>query len=264
MEANVDSQLRKMNDSDIEKKVELPIIEFFLINFICFLFPFYICLGLFLLFEYVFRILFAINLLLHLVLLSFLILFLYYLYILILIEFSAFWVKRWNKKSAPKQGVFKRVLNDLESEEGKILKYYHRRGFIIKFPVWLSSKSPFPWLVNHALRKIGHNKIDENVIYCDNFVGLEFTDIGKNSFFYPTAAISSHAVNTIFGKISIMEIKLGQNTIFYPGVIAGPNAETKSNYIIYPLSVLHKGWRGIPDQRIYSGSPAKPLINEKK
>ncbi|TXT62868.1 MAG: hypothetical protein BAJALOKI3v1_480011 [Promethearchaeota archaeon] len=244
----------------IEKKnVELPILEFFAINFICFLVPFYICMGAFLLFEYIIIFFFSLSCIIHILLIPFLLFFLYYAYILILIEFSYYWVKIWNKSHPPKQGIFQRNLDNLNNKEGKILKYYHRRGFIIKFPVWLSSKSPFPWLVNRALRRIGHNELSENVIFCDSFAGLEFTKINENVFLYPTAAISSHAVNTIFGKISMMEVYLEKNTTFYPCVIAGPNAKTEKNYTIYPLSVLHKNWRGKANKEIYSGSPAKPL-----
>jgi len=241
----------------LEKNVELPILEFFAINFICFLVPFYVCLGIFLILEYLILNFFKLSPLIHWIIFPFSMILLYCVYILILIEFSAFWVKLWNKKSPPKQGIFQRVLDKRDSEETKLLKYYHRRGFIIKFPVWLSSKSPFPWLLNRALRKIGHNKIKNNVIYCDSFAGLEFTKLHENVFIYPTSAISSHAVNSIFGKISIVEIKIGKNSTFYPGVIAGPDARTDDNYVIYPLSVLHKGWRGELDKKYYSGEPAK-------
>ena len=117
----------------------------------------------------------------------------------------------------------------------------------------------FPWLVNRALRRISHNKIAKNVIYCDAYVGLEFTDIGENTFFYPTSALSSHAVNTIFGKITMLEIKLGDNNTFYPGVIAGPNAVTNENNVILPNTVLHKNWRGKPDKFFYQGSPGRPI-----
>jgi hypothetical protein len=242
-----------------EKGVELPIIEFFLINFISFLMPLYINLGLFLCLEYIFLKFYTFYSLAHLSFFVFLIIFLYYTYILVIIEFCAYWVRRWNKNLAPKQGIFQRVLDDHTSNEGKILKYYHRRGFIIKFPVWLSSKSPFPWLLNRALRRIGHNQIDKNVIYCDSFVGLEFTNLHKNVFLYPTSAISSHAVNSIFGKISIMKIILEENTVLYPSVIVGPDAKTKENYVIYPLSVLHKSWRGKIGKEYYSGEPATPF-----
>jgi len=176
-----------------------------------------------------------------------------------LIEFTAFWARSWNKKSPPKQGVFRRVLDDVNSEEGKLMKYYHKRGFIIKYPMWLTSKSPFPWLINRTLRRISHNKIGKNVIYNDAYVGLEFTDIEDNAFFYPTSSLSSHAVNTIFGKITMLEIKIGENNTFYPGTIIGCGALSTDNNVIYPNTVLHKNWRGKPGKLYYQGSPGRPI-----
>jgi hypothetical protein len=168
-------------------------------------------------------------------------------------------VRIWNKKSPPAEGVFKRVLEDEDSKEGKMMKYYHKRGFIIKFPMWLTSKSPFPWLVNRVLRRVSHNNLGKNVIYCDAYVGLEFTELGDNAFIYPTSALSSHAVNTIFGKISIMKITMGKNTTLYPGIIMGPNALTTDNNVIFPNTVLHKNWRGKPNKFYYQGSPGRPI-----
>jgi hypothetical protein len=244
-----------------EKKqiVSLPALDFFKINIVSFIVPLYACLGLFLIFEYFFIILFSIPLIIHLIILPVVLLILYYLYLIILIEFTAFWANYWHRKSPPRQGVFKRELDDVNSEEGKMIKYYHKRGFIIKYPMWLTSKSMFPWLVNRTLRKIGHNKIGKNVIYCDAYVGLEFTDLGNDVFIYPSSALSSHAVNSIFGKISIMEIKLGHKTTLYPGDIVGPNVLTTSNNVIFPNTVLHKNWRGKPEQFYYQGSPGRPI-----
>ncbi len=248
-----------------ENTVELPAVDFFKINFISFLVPLYICLGIFLLFEYGFINLFAIPLIIHLLLLPGFLFLLYYIYIIVLIEFVAFWARYWNKKSPPQEGVFARVLDDLKSPEGIMMKYYHKRGFIIKFPVWLSSKSPFPWLVNRTLRRISHNKIGKNVIYCDSYVGLEFTDLGDNDFIYPSSGLSSHAVNTIFGKITMLEIKLGKNTTLYPGIVVGPNVITSDNNVIFPNTVLHKNWRGKPEKFYYQGSPGRPIeVNHKK
>jgi len=254
----------KMNNNlkseEKEKKtVELPALDFFKINFLSFIVPLYLCLGLFLLFEYYFIILFSIPLIIHLIILPLFLLFLYYVYLIVLIEFSAFWARKWSKKSPPAQGVFQRVLDDVNSEEGKMIKYYHKRGFIIKYPMWLTAKSPFPWLINRTLRRISHNKIGKNVIYCDGYVGLEFTDLGDNVFIYPTSALATHAVNTIFGKISILELKLGKNTTLYPGIIAGPGVLTTDNFVIYPNTVLHKNWRGKPGKFYYQGSPGRPI-----
>ncbi|MFW9949391.1 MAG: hypothetical protein ACFFKA_04635, partial [Candidatus Thorarchaeota archaeon] len=173
-----------IEEADFDKKqeqvVELPALDFFKINFVSFLVPFYICLALFLLFEYGFINLLSIPLFYHILLIPGVLLLLYYLYMLLLIEFSAIWVRIWNKKSPPIEGVFKRVLDDKQGEEGKMIKYYHKRGFIIKYPMWLTSKSPFPWLVNRALKRISHNKLGKNVIYCDSYVGLEFTELGND------------------------------------------------------------------------------------
>ena len=249
---NIDNQEEKQT-------VELPALDFFKINFLSFLIPLYPCVGLFLLFEYCISILFLIPMYIHLLVLPAFLVGLYYLYLILLVEFTALWANYWHRKSPPIQGVFKRVLDDVKSKEGQMIKYYHKRGFIIKFPMWLTSKSMWPWLVNRTLKKIGHNKIGKNVIYCDGYVGLEFTDLGDNVFIYPSSALSSHAVNSIFGKITMLEIKLSKNTTFYPGNIAGPGALTTENNVIFPNTVLHKSWRGKPDAFYYQGSPGKPI-----
>ena len=255
----------KDNEEEEKQTVDLPALDFFKINFLSVIIPVYPCLGIFLLFEYFFITLFSIPLFIHILLLPPFLLALYYLYLIFLIEFTTLWASYWHRKSPPVQGVFKRVLDDVKSPEGKLIKYYHKRGFIIKYPMWLTSKSMWPWLVNRTLKKIGHNKIGKNVIYCDGYVGLEFTDVGDNVFIYPTSALSSHAVNSIFGKITMLEIKLGKNTTFYPGIIAGPNAVTSDNNVIFPNTVLHKNWRGKPGVFYYQGSPGKPIeVKHKK
>ena len=256
---NKEENQKNLPSQEGEKTVELPASDFFKINFICFLVPLYVCLGFFLIFEYCFINLFSIHSLIHFLLLPGFLFLLYYFYLILLIEFSALWVRSWNKRSPPQQGVFARILDDINSPEGKLIKYYHKRGFIIKYPMWITSKSPFPWLVNRVLRRISHNKIGQNVIYCDAYVGLEFTDIGDNVFIYPSSGLSSHAVNTIFGKITMLEIKLGKNTTIYPGDIVGPNAITEDNNVIYPNTVLHKNWRGKPEKNYYQGSPGRPI-----
>lgn len=251
------------NSSEMQEKegesVELPALDFFKINFLSFIVPLYPCLMLFLAFEFHIIQILEISLLIHFLLLPPLFLGLYYLYLILLIEFAALWVRKWNKQSPPQQGVYKRILDDVDSPEGKMLKYYHKRGFIIKYPMWLTAKSMFPWLINRTLRRVGHNEIGSNVIYCDAYVGLEFTKLGDNSFIYPTSALSSHAVNSIFGKISMLEISLGKNTTLYPGIIAGPGVLTTEDNVVFPNTVLHKNWRSKPEKSYYQGSPGQPI-----
>jgi len=201
----------------------------------------------------------AIPIIIHLVFLPGFLFFLYYIYLLSLIEIVAIFTRRWNKKSPPEQGVFERNFRDKKSDLGKLIDHYHKRGYIIKFPMWLTSKSPFPWLVNRTLRRIGHNKIGKNVIYCDSYVGLEFTEIGDNNFIYPTSVLSTHEVNSIFGKLSILKIKLGKNNVLYPGTVVGPGVITEDNNTFFPSTILPKNWRGFSGKLNYQGSPGRPI-----
>jgi len=242
-----------------KKTVDLPALDFFKISIITFIVPLYACIGLFLVYQFLIVIQLSLPIIVQFLILPGILLLLYYIYLIVLIEFARLWTASWIKKSPPQQGVFKRILDDINSPEGRLLKYYHKRGFIIKYPMWLTQKSPFPWLINRTLRRIGHNKIGPNVIYCDGYVGLEFTDLGENTFIYPTTALSSHAVNTIFGRISMLEIKLGANTTLYPGIIAGPGVLTTEDNVVFPNTVLHKSWRGKPGKKYYQGSPGRPI-----
>ncbi|MFX1601174.1 MAG: hypothetical protein ACFFB6_11310, partial [Promethearchaeota archaeon] len=69
-------------EEKLEKTVELPALDFFKINFLSFLIPLYVCLGLFLLFEYGFINFLLIPPIIHLILLPVVFLILYYIYLI--------------------------------------------------------------------------------------------------------------------------------------------------------------------------------------
>ncbi len=261
MTSSEDNEITQASREE-EHIVEFNVGYFFIISIICFLAPFYACLALFLFYHLLINEIFALGTQLQFILFPWVLFLLYYLYLLLLIEIAALWTRRWNKKCPPRQGTFERDFSAVKNktEVGTILNYYHKRGFIIKYPMWLTSKSPFPWLVNRTLRRIGHNKIDSNVIYCDAYVGLEFTDIGENTFIYPTSVLSSHEVNSIFGNLNILEIKLGKNNSLFPGTVVGPGAVTDDNNVFLPGSMLPKGWNGVKCKYTYRGAPAKPSL----
>ena len=253
---DLDNNLNDIADSET---VEFSVWYYFILNLTCFLIPLYVCLGFFLLFECFMVQILSIPTIIHFVLLPGFLFLLYYIYLISLIEIAAIFTRRWNKQSPPTQGIFQRNFKDKKSELGRIINYYHKRGYIIKFPMWLTSKSPFPWLINRTLRRIGHNKIGNNVIYCDAYIGLEFTEIGDNTFIYPTSVLSTHEVNSIFGKLSILNIKLGKNNVLYPGTVVGPGALTEDNNVFYPATILPKNWRGVAGKLNYQGSPGRPI-----
>ena len=121
MKNNKRSDNSNINEMEEKKTVELPVLDFFKINLLSFIVPLYPCLGLFLLYLYLFLIIFPLDLIFHLFIIPNLILALYFVYLILLVEFTALWASRWHKKSPPKQGVFQRILDDLNSEEGKMM-----------------------------------------------------------------------------------------------------------------------------------------------
>ncbi len=156
------------------------------------------------------------------------------LYIFLVIEFAALITKYWRKKSPPVEGVFHRTF-EKGNVEDEHLKFYHDRGYIIKFPVWLASKSPFPWLLKRALIRIGHdNRIGKDVTFMDTIPGLEFTTIKDGVTYYPGSSTASHVVDSIFGNLTIKRLLVEENASVFPHVIVGPGVHLEENKSFTP------------------------------
>ncbi len=183
------------------------------------------------------------------------------LWIVLTIEFAAVITRYWRKKSTPVEGVFHRTFTNGNVED-EYLKYYHDRGYIIKFPVWLASKSPFPWLLKYVLVRIGYqNRIGNNVTFMDTIPGLEFTTIKDNVIYYPGSSTASHVVDSIFGNITIKELTIEENSSVFPHTIIGPGVLLQKNSALLPRSAGIKDWRSQADKKYYSGSPGSPIKN---
>ncbi|MHA1730215.1 MAG: hypothetical protein ACTSWY_16010 [Promethearchaeota archaeon] len=257
--------MKKEENAEIEElkqDVEIPMYTCFFFNFIAFLLPLYPALSLFFLYSPLMNLilvdssLFGIN--------NF---WLYFFFPLVIISAVSIYVvgvvivSNWfivylNKKSPPVTGVFSRKYPVSSS-----IQYYHYRGFIIKYPMWLAYKSPVPgpWAMNWVLRKLGHNKIDKTVIYIDAFPGLEFSYIEENAVFYPGSILSTHLVDSIFGNLSILENRIAKESVFLPGSGMAPGGVFQEKYVLMPNSLCHKNWHGKKGKRFYSGSPAKSI-----
>ena len=164
----------------------------------------------------------------------------------------------WNRKSPPVQGLFRRTFNKNGAADERI-NYYHYRGFIIKFPLWLAYKSPFPWMINWILRKIGHNDIKKDVVIMEAFPSLEFTDMASGSIFYPASSSSSHVVDSIFGNLSLSEVSVGKNAIIHPHAMVGPGSLVEDENNIMAHTLCPKEWKRRGEGRFHSGSPARPI-----
>ncbi len=260
---NDDRNIEEQEIEEQEQRVNFPIYNNFLIHFIVFVLPIYPLIILFLIyflliinyFENIF-VLFWLYFFLPLVIIG-----AYLLYIVGVVELTSLFGNYYNKKSPPEEGLFSRTFNDKDVEDERI-KYYHYRGFIIKFPLWLAYKSPFRWISYWVLKKIGHNKLDKSMVYLEAFQTLEFSEIGKDVIVYPGSAASSHVVDSIFGNLTIEKVVLNDRSIIYPGSVMAPGCTLDEKSVFMPNVMCPKGWRTTKENKFFSGSPIKSIDNE--
>ena len=178
------------------------------------------------------------------------------IYVACVVEISSWIIAYLNIKSPPVQGMFQRKF-----PASKVIQYYHYRGFVIKYPLWLAYKSPIPgpWAINWVLRKIGHNKIDKNVMMLDSMPALEFLTVEENVVFYPGSVTSTHLVDSIFGNLSIFENIIKKDSIILPssGMPLGAYLTEKSTFM--PNAFCRKKWSSGGNKGFYSGVPVKEM-----
>ncbi len=182
-----------------------------------------------------------------------------YTYIFVCVVLTTSWIQHWNHQCPPSEGKFCRVFTDKGVADHRI-EYYHRRGFAIKWPMWVTSKSPFPWLVNWCLRR-NDNKLGENVIFDNCFIPLELFEVGDNAYFGPGTAAAAHTVNAIFGDLVIGHVTIGKNVVLGPNTVCGPWADVSSNFTFLPNSAITARWKDKSGKLFFAGTPARPVLS---
>jgi len=171
---------------------------------------------------------------------------------------SRLFVNYWHKKSPPEEGLYIRKFDGKDVIDPRI-KYYHYRGFIIKYPLWLASKSPFPWLGAWILRYIGHNKIPKSVVFMDAYPGLEFTFFEDDVILMMGSSFSTHVVDSLYGNLTIKRIVTGKFSTIYPNSIFGPGVVIHQYSNLLPSTIGPKDWTTNETNKFYSGVPGKPI-----
>src|SRR4030042_1945099 len=164
-----------------------------------------------------------------------------YTYIVVCVWLTTAWIHRWNRQCPPEEGIFSRTFTEKGVADRRI-EYYPSRGFAIKWPMWVTSKSPFPWLVNWCLKR-NDNNFGKNVMFDNAFVPLELCDIGDNVYFGPGSIMSAHTVNAIFGNLFIGKVRVDNNVVFGANCLIGPGAEILENSVILPLTLINSRWK---------------------
>ncbi|MBD3188816.1 hypothetical protein GF325_18450 [Candidatus Bathyarchaeota archaeon] len=185
----------------------------------------------------------------------------YYLYLGITVLVTKAFLVYFDRQCELPEGVIQRQFKDPSHPDYKILHFYHMRGAIIKYALWITQKSPFPGMVHKVLVFFGHNQIGRHVIYENCFLGLEFAFIGDGAVIETGAALSTHVVESLYGNLWIKRLELkrdsttGVNTIIGPGIIVEEDSQVGDNcmaFMNWPL-VQKEG----NSSKFFNGSPAK-------
>ena len=157
--------------------------------------------------------------------------------------------------------VIKRQFKDKTLLDYKKLHYYHMRGAIVKYSLWITAKCPVPSLLKRVLNYYGHNKIDSpTVIYENLYPGLEFTEIKHNAVLEVGSTLSTHVVESLYGNLVIGKIVLEPNSIVGVNTVVGPGIIVPENCAVGDNCMTFKNWpleHQEPGCGFFNGSPAK-------
>lgn len=170
-----------------------------------------------------------------------------------IIHFSAILVsvlilKLVNLIHAPKEGIYKRSLEDRD------YFFWNIRNIIKKWPLYVLASNPFPWFKNRFTLRFFGVSIGKRSI-CDNsWISSEFVSIGKNVIIGMNSSILSFGIeqeNFILNKIRIEDnVLIGAKCVLLPGTLIKQNASLSAHSYTNHNAVLE-------ENSIYKGHPAK-------
>ncbi len=160
------------------------------------------------------------------------------------------------KRSPSKSGIIPRNI------PSKTQNFYHIRSFMIKYPKNAILRGPFPWLIRWLYNLVGCNSIGKNSVIEEQFGGDRFVKMGKNCYFGVNGAISSHAVEGIFGNISYFKINIGDNVAASAFNCIAPGVEIGNNAGILPMTGATK-YNKLKGDDYYFGTPLRRIFKKR-
>ncbi|MHA1521037.1 MAG: hypothetical protein ACTSRK_12710 [Promethearchaeota archaeon] len=239
-----------------DKKVAIPRMPFFYINLYQFIMPLVVLVifigGIVALYSIL-----NVSWIIQILVAPFVFIFGYFLVLWSTSKFCLLLNMYYEKQSPPREGVYAREFNSKNIADRE-LQYYHLRGFMYKWPVWLSKKSIFPWMVNFVLRDMAGNAIHKNVYYGDAYVCLEFSELHDGVVIENGCTISGHVVDSIFGNLTLKKVVMEKNSTLNATGIMAPGSRLTENVAVGPRSFVTKDLILTSEKsEYYYGGPAK-------
>ncbi|MHA1892574.1 MAG: acyltransferase, partial [Promethearchaeota archaeon] len=134
--------------------------------------------------------------------------------------------------------------------------HWNARRIIKKFPAWLSTITPFPWMRGrYVLNQLGAS-IGKNVCTLFSWIDLEFVTVEDDTVLGRGAMISSHYFFS--DKLIIKAVTVKKNVIIGDRVRINPGTTVGEGTILIAKAVTRMDEK-IPSNAVYGGNPAKRL-----
>jgi acetyltransferase-like isoleucine patch superfamily enzyme len=164
--------------------------------------------------------------------------------------FSVLILKVVNLIHIPKEGNFKRSVNDRD------YLFWNIRNVIKKWPLYVMASNPFPWFKNRFTLRFFGVKIGKKTI-CDNsWISSEFVSIGTNVIIGMNSSVLSFGIeqdNFILKKVKVEnDVLIGAKCVLLPGTHIERNVRLSAHSYTNHNAILKKN-------SIYKGHPAKRI-----
>jgi len=168
------------------------------------------------------------------------------------------WFYKLADKRGPSQGIFDRNLETSSTT----LDYYHFRSFLMKYPVFAFSRSPFPWLLNWELNFIKSNKIGKGTVLEETFIHSHI-NFGDNCYLGTSSHITNHLVDGVYGEENLIfvGVEIGNRSILNATTGGLPGSEVGENSTLLPGCTTLK-YDKLDGDGVYTGFPAKRMKKE--
>jgi acetyltransferase-like isoleucine patch superfamily enzyme len=186
---------------------------------------------------------------------------LYFIYLGVTVLVTHAFLQHYEKKSPAMPRVLKRQFKDKNHPDYILLHYYHLRGAIVKYSLWITQKCPFPSLLARVLHYYGHNEIGKRVMYENCFPGLEFTRIGDNVVMEVGTALSTHVVESLYGNLVIARVSVDADAVVGINSVVGPGITVAAGFQMGDNNMAYRNWPLVKqpgnDSTFFNGSPSK-------
>ncbi|MFW9948907.1 MAG: DapH/DapD/GlmU-related protein, partial [Candidatus Thorarchaeota archaeon] len=178
----------------------------------------------------------------------------YLLHLFFVALFTKFFYKIADKRG-PSQGIYDRNLD----ASIRALDYYHYGSFLMKYPIFVFSRSPFPWLLNWELKFINSNKIGKGTVLEETFLHSHIT-FGNNCYLGTSSHITNHLVDGVYGdeNLTFLGVEIGDNVILNAITGGLPGTKIGDDATLLPGCTTLK-YDKLMGKGVYEGFPARKL-----